>query len=246
MTTVAQLYRYPLKGHGREELAHTTLTAGQSMPWDRTWAVVHDAARTDGTEWAHCANFSTGSKAPALMAITAAFDSAHELLTLHHPDRPSLTFHPDRETSRFLEWVAPLVPENRAQPSAIFRLDGRGFTDTPYPSVSLCNYASLRAVSDAVGTPVSPHRWRGNVWFDTGSPWDELDWVGKEVAIGSVVLRIRERTERCRATTANPKTGERDIEMLRILKGWGHQDFGVYAEVIETGPVFIGDQVKVL
>jgi len=61
-----------------------------------------------------------------------------------------------------------------------------------------------------------------------------------------VVLRIRERTERCRATTANPKTGERDIEMLRILKGWGHQDFGVYAEVIETGPVFIGDQVKVL
>jgi len=26
----------------------------------------------------------------------------------------------------------------------------------------------------------------------------------------------------------------------------GHQDFGVYAEVIETGPVFIGDQVKVL
>ena len=47
MTTVAQLYRYPLKSHGREELAHTTLTAGQSMPWDRTWAVVHDAAPTE-------------------------------------------------------------------------------------------------------------------------------------------------------------------------------------------------------
>ncbi len=64
MTTVTQLYRHPLKSHGREELDHTAPSTGQSMPWNQTWAVAHGAARLDETEWAHCANLSTGSKAP--------------------------------------------------------------------------------------------------------------------------------------------------------------------------------------
>ena len=64
MTTVTQLYRHPLKSHGREELDHKAPSTGQSMPWNQTWAVAHGSARLDGNEWAHCANLSTGSKAP--------------------------------------------------------------------------------------------------------------------------------------------------------------------------------------
>lgn len=64
MTTVTQLYRHPLKSHGREELDHIAPSTGQSMPWNQTWAVAHGATRLDETEWAHCANLSTGSKAP--------------------------------------------------------------------------------------------------------------------------------------------------------------------------------------
>ncbi|WP_340288001.1 hypothetical protein [Sulfitobacter pontiacus] len=62
MTTVTQLYRHPLKSHGREELDHTAPSTGQSMPWNQTWAVAHGAARLDGNEWWHCANLSPGQK----------------------------------------------------------------------------------------------------------------------------------------------------------------------------------------
>ena len=44
------------------------------------------------------------------------------------------------------------------------------------------------------------------------------------------------------ATTANPETGRRDAETLDALeRGWGHQDFGVYAEVVAGGTVKVGD-----
>jgi MOSC domain-containing protein YiiM len=66
------------------------------------------------------------------------------------------------------------------------------------------------------------------------------------VSVGETVLRVRERTKRRQATTANPHNGERDIDMLRVLSTWGHRDFGVYAEVIQTGPVAVSDKVKVL
>ncbi len=64
--------------------------------------------------------------------------------------------------------------------------------------------------------------------------------------IGGAVLRIRERTDRCAATTANPDTGQRDADTLGALNTWGHQDFSVRAEVIRGGPVAIGDSVQVL
>ena len=246
MISVAKIFRHPIKSHGREELASVALTAGNSMPFDRLWAVAHEASKADGSEWAHCVNFSRVSKAPSLMAISSVLDETRRVLTLSHPDRPDLTFAPDTDEAVFLEWVAPLVPENRAQPSRIISLEGRGFTDSDFPSVTLCNLSSHRAVQDRMGQPLSIHRWRGNIWFDTGAPWEEFDWMGRNVRIGDAVLHVRERTDRCEATTSNPETGRRDADTLKALEHWGHQDFSVRAEVLEGGTINTGDLVEVL
>ncbi|KIN77862.1 MOSC domain-containing protein [Sulfitobacter mediterraneus] len=244
---VSALYRHPLKSHGREALDAVTLSAGQSMPFDRTWAVAHDASRADGTEWAPCANFSRGSKAPKLMAINAVLNDGTGQLTLTHPERPDLTFAPDTEGDKLLDWVAPLVPQDRALPDRILRLDNRGFTDTDFASISLCNTASHAAVSDKAGRDLSPLRWRGNIWFDGAEPWEELNWIGKELALGEARLTVREPILRCLATTANPETGVRDVDTLALLNGhWDHQDFGIYAEVTQAGRVALGDTLAVL
>ena len=66
------------------------------------------------------------------------------------------------------------------------------------------------------------------------------------MSLGETVLRVRDRTKRCQATTPNRHNGERDIDILRVLSTWGHQDFRVYAKVIHTGSVALSDQVKVL
>ena len=88
MGRVAALWRHPIKGHGREALDHVTLKQGQTMPWDRRWAVAHVAARGDGRSWAPSADFSRGSKVAALMAIHTKSDEAAGAVTLSHPARP--------------------------------------------------------------------------------------------------------------------------------------------------------------
>lgn len=246
MTQVTGLLRYPLKSHGRESLEEVSLKAGYSMPFDRHWAVAHDASKADGSEWVPCANFSRVSKAPALMAITSHLDEATGLLTLSHPAKPDLTFDPDQDAATFIKWVSPLVPQNRALPDRIIKLAGRGFTDSDFPSVTLCNHASHRAVEQRMGRPLSIHRWRGNIWLENEAPWEEFDWLDRKLRIGECVLHIRERTDRCLATTANPETGQRDADTLSTLQHWGHQDFSVRAEVIEDGTIRIGDTLEVL
>ncbi|WP_298919198.1 MOSC N-terminal beta barrel domain-containing protein [uncultured Roseobacter sp.] len=243
---IAHILRHPLKSHGREALTSVALRSGEAMPWDRVWAVAHEASKADGSSWAHCANFSRGSKAPGLLAISSKLDEANEQLHLTHPNRPNLSFHPDTEADKLIEWVQPLVPQDRALPARIVRLDGRGFTDSDFPSVTLCNLASHRAVEQQLGHALSIHRWRGNLWFDSDEPWIEFDWMGRDIRIGGATIRLRERTDRCLATTANPETGERDADILGTLKHWDHQDFSVRAEVVEGGPITIGDTVKVL
>lgn len=238
---VASLWRHPIKAHGREEMREARLEPGKCLPWDRRWAVAHEASKADGSGWAPCANFSRGAKAPALMAITARSDEAAGTVTLAHPDRPEITFDPDGDPSAFLAWVRPLMPEGRAAPARILRAEGRGMTDSDFPSVAIYNATTHAAVEARMGRPLSIHRWRGNIWLNGPDAWAERGWIGREIRIGGAVLAVRAPITRCLATTANPETGKRDADTLSTLDHWGHRDFGVYAEVIEGGDVTVGD-----
>ncbi|WP_281973746.1 MOSC domain-containing protein [Ruegeria faecimaris] len=238
---VTHIWRHPMKSHGHEAVQTVTVTPGQTMPGDRVWAVAHEASKADGTKWVPCVNFSRGSKAPDLMAISAKLNA--DLLTLTHPNRPDLTFDPDREQDVFLDWVRPLMPADRAASARIVRIPGRGMTDSDFPSISLCNMASHRAVEQKLGQDLSIKRWRGNIWFDGLPLWEEFDWLDRELQIGEAVFRVRERIVRCLATTANPDTGDRDADTLGALNSWGHQDFGIYTEVVRGGVISVGDKV---
>lgn len=247
MSTVRALWRHPIKGHGREPLSSVALSVGQTMPWDRRWAVAHELAQVDSSDWSPCQNFSRGSKVPALMAISAVCYEETGQVRLTHPDLPELTFDPDREATVFLDWVRPIMPANRAQSTRFVRVEDRGMTDTDYPSISLINLASNADLAENMQADVSPLRWRGNIHFEGAAAWEEFDWVGKTVRIGDAELAIREPIERCLATTANPQTGQRDLDTLATLNGtFGHQDFGVYAEITSAGTVKIGDTIEVL
>ena len=245
MASVAALWRHPIKGHGREALDTVSLTEGQTMPWDRRWAVAHEMSKADGTEWVPCANFSRGAKTGTLMAISAQVDEHTGTVTLTHPDRPELNFDPEREQDAFLDWVRPLMPKDRAQSARLVRVPGRGMTDTDYPSLSLINLASNDAMTEAMRQDISPLRWRGNIHLTGLDPWAEFDWVGHSLRIGNAELSVQEPIQRCLATTANPQTGERDADTLGTLNTrFGHQDFGIYATVTRSGDIRVGDRVE--
>lgn len=246
MIRLADIYRHPIKAHGAELLDHVTLEPGKCLPRDRHWAVAHEAAKTDGGAWAHCANFSRGAKAPSLMAIKAHWDEAAHLLTLTHPDAPDLTFDPDTDGQALIDWSRGMIPETRAASTRVVSAPGRGMTDSDFPSISICNHASNRAVGQKLGHDLSPLRWRGNLWLDGLALWEEFDLIGKRLKIGETLLEVREPITRCAATTANPDTGRRDADTLGALRdGWNHQEFGVYAVVIEGGRIAAGDAVDI-
>lgn len=240
---ITDILRYPIKSHGREAVARVALTAGQTLPWDRLWAVAHEKSRADGSEWVPCQHFSRGSKAPRLQAIDAELDEMAATLTLTHPDLEPLTFRPDEEGQRLIDWTRSLMPRDRAASARVIRGQARGFTDSDFPSVTLCNRSSHRAVEQRIGRELSIHRWRGNIFFDGLAPWEEFDWIDREVRIGSAVVLPRERTDRCLATHANPETGQRDADILTALDSWGHRDFSVRAEVVESGEIALGDRI---
>jgi uncharacterized protein YcbX len=245
--TVAAIWRHPIKSHGIEALISARLSPGATLPGDRLWAVLHDAAKPNPEGWSPCVNFSRVAKAPGLAAIRATLHADGATVTLSHPDRDDLTFAPDDEADTFLAWVKPLVPQDRAQPSAVLRNDTRGFTDTPEPTISLCNLASNRAVGQKLGQDLSPLRWRGNIWLDGLALWEEFEWVGKRIALGDAELEVTEPIVRCTATMANPETGRRDADTLQALEtGWGHRNFGIYAVVTRAGEVPLGAEARVL
>lgn len=244
---LAHICRHPIKSHGREDLMSVLLTAGEGLPFDRHWAVAHDAAKL-AAGWNPCVNFARGAKAPGLMAVSARLDQASAAVTLMHPAKPDLTFQPDRaaDLGRFLDWVRDLNPADRAQPVQIVKAEV-AMTDTDFPSVSIFGLASNRDLSARMGQDLSPHRWRGNLWVEGLAPWAEFDWVGQDVQIGDAILHVEERIVRCKATSANPATGQIDADTLGALQdAIGQQEFGVYARVISGGKVALGDGVTLL
>lgn len=237
---LAEIWRHPIKSHGREPVAAFEIAAGGTIPRDRLWAVAHEASRLNGGAWVPCANFARAAKVPALMAIEARSDG--DRLTLAHPDRPDLTFDPDGDSRAFLDWIAPLADPARAAPTGIVRAEGRGYTDSAIPSLSLHGLASHAAVERQMGRTLSRHRWRGNLWIDAAEPWAEFAWVGREMTLGTARFRAEERIGRCRATMADPATGRIDADTLGALEaGWGHRQFGVYLVCTAPGRVAVGD-----
>ncbi|WP_112311960.1 MOSC domain-containing protein [Pseudogemmobacter bohemicus] len=246
---LAQIFRHPIKAHGREELASVRLSEGEAMPWDRHWAVAHDLSKFDpgAPSWMPCINFQRAARSPSLMAIEARFDAVSGEMQLTHPELAPLRFNPETEGQKLIDWVLPISPQLRFRPVALVRAPGRAMTDTAWPSISIKNLASNLALGKKMKRDLSIHRWRGNLWIDGFAAWEEMTWIGRRLRIGATMLEIRERVGRCRATMSNPETGQVDADTLdALMETVGVQDFGVFGVVLEGGEIRAGDRVEVL
>lgn len=247
---LAHICRHPVKSIGYEETKGAVLTEGRPLPFDRIWAVAHEAAGLGAelTGWAPKRSFLRGAGSADLMAI-ACHSHDDGRLSLTHPRAGQITLDPATEGTALIDWLRPLWPANRPAPSHICARPGPvdtrdALADTPAPHIAVLNLASLRDLSQRIGQDLSIHRWRGNLWLDGLAPWGEFDLIGQSLHIGSARLRIVERITRCKATTANPVTGVWDADTLGALQaGYGHADFGVYAVVETGGAVSVGDIV---
>lgn len=247
---LALIRRHPIKSVGGEGLDGVTLQAGYRLPGDREWAVLTQAgerhalaSQTDGQpdRWLPKSCFLRGVASSDLQAIVGGWDDGQ--LHLSHPRAGTITLDPATQGPQLIDWLRPLWPADAPAPTRLVR-GAAVWTDQRQPLVSVLSLSSLAQLEQQCGQPLGTHRWRGNLWVDGWAPFAERDLIGRTIRIGSVELRVTDHIGRCDATSADPDTGTRDIDMVQTLdRLYGHTDFGIFAEVVTGGPVRLQDQV---
>ena len=104
--------------------------------------------------------------------------------------------------------------------------------------------------------PVLEHRrFRASVLLTGGiTPHEEDEWIGKEVELGDIRLRVTGPVLRCAVVTRDPDTGQRDADSLREIRryrgtftaddGTRGIPFGVYARIVRAGRLHTGDPMR--
>jgi uncharacterized protein YcbX len=121
------------------------------------------------------------------------------------------------------------------------------FSDIPDKAISIINMATVIDLETKTKKKIDTIRFRGNFLIEGGSAWEEFNWIGKKIKIGNSILEVFKKTQRCAATTVNPDTGIRDINVPKeISSHYGHVDLGVYAKVIKSGSVSLLDKISIV
>lgn len=243
---VEHLYRYPVKGLTAEAMGEVALAAGEAIPGDRVFALVHGDAPFDDAapRWLHKRHFGCLMANPRLAAVHASWDDRRGVLLVRLPGQPPFAGDTTTAAGRAAigaHLAAALGDEARGTPRFV-HAPGHRFSDHPDPLVSLINLASLAALERALARALDPLRFRANLYFSGAPAWAEMGWIGRLVEAGSASLRIVKTIERCAATAVNPLTAERDCDPPAALRAaFGHTDLGVYARVERSGRVAVGD-----
>jgi MOSC domain-containing protein len=247
---VSAIYRYPVKGLTPERLESVALAPGETLPFDRAYAVENGPGRFDPDAPRHLPKitFLMLMRDERLATLRSSFDDATHTLTISRGGKPVVRGGLDTAVGRQLieQFIAAYMKAELRGAPKIAQAPGHSFSDVAAKCVHIVNLASVRELERAVGRKVDPLRFRANVYIDGLAPWAELGWTDKDIGIGPARLTVFARTRRCEATNVDPETGARDMAIpAALLRTWGHQDFGIYAKITTGGAIGAGAAVAV-
>lgn len=234
--TVKQIWRYAVKSMAGEQL--TSCTVGKTgIPADRGW-VVRD--ETTG-------RITTGSRIPLLMQCEARYREAPDNGSIPHvvmrfPNGVELASDAadvNARLSELLDKPVSLWPLQPAYAPHIMHFDAYPIHVLTTSSLDAMKRLNPEALWDV-------RRFRPNFFIETDTRVDglvEFDWT--TLRLGDVELKNEMRTERCAMATNAQKDIPKDPGILRSLVEAADQDLGIYASVIKTGVVRLGDVVEV-
>jgi hypothetical protein len=144
-----------------------------------------------------------------------------------------IVFMPD-ETQRF-------VNRNYA-----FQNEIVSFADA-YPFM-LIGEQSLEDLNKRLNEKILMNRFRPNLVFNGGKPFDEDKW--KRIKIGGVKFSVAKPCIRCTIPSVNQETGAKGEEPLKTLSTYRAENnkiyFGQNLIQEETGTVKVGDEIEIL
>jgi uncharacterized protein YcbX len=247
---VNSLYRYPVKGLSPEPLARARLAAGQTVPGDRIYAIENGPSDFDPAAPQHQPKmrYLMLMRNERLARLRTGYDDASHTLAIESDGREAARgdLRTTEGRARIESFLAGFCADELRGPPKVLHAPGHSFSDVARKVVSIINLASVGALETAVGAPVHPLRFRGNLYVDGWPAWREFDLIGEEIAIGnSTRLKIVKRIVRCAATNVDPGTGLRDLSIPEtLMRTFGHADCGVYGEVVKAGEIAVGDELR--
>jgi uncharacterized protein YcbX len=243
---IRQILRYPVKGLSAEPLARVALAPGEGVPGDRRFAlhVGNQPFDPEAPAWQPKTNFLTLMRHERLARLATTFDEASGVLTIARDGRTVARGDLGQPSGRTVieEFFGAFMAGAATRMPRLVEAPGHMFSDSPAKSVSLIGLASLKDLERVTRARVDLLRFRANFVVDGLAPWEEFAWVGREIALGSARGRVTARIDRCAATSVNPRTAERDLNVpLALQDGFRHADCGVYVAITEPGEAAVGD-----
>jgi len=245
---IASIYRYPVKGLSPEPLAAVALSVGQTLPADRRYAIENGPSGFDPADpkWMVKAHFLMLQRDEWLAGLQTHFEDASNVLTISQ--NGFIAAQGDLETAEGRGAIERFFATGFAGaikgPPRVLSSSGHSFSDLARKVVSIINLGSVAAIEEIVGQPVHPLRFRANLYVSGWPAWHEFELLDQTLAIGEVRLKVVKRIVRCAAINVDPETAERDLNIPpALMRHLGHNECGIYTEVIADGTIATGDAV---
>lgn len=236
IATIKQIYLYPVKSMRgvRVEQAHLTVNG---FAGDRRYAFVRqEIAATDGFPW------FTGREKPKMILHAPRFG---RLPTPDDWDVPVMVQTPDGDEldvgdARLAEQLSALY----GQRVFLFKTK-RGNFDSQHVSLfSTVTHAQLEAESES---EIDLRQFRANLYIEpvAGVPFLEDSWVGRVLKLGeSATVGVTKKDSRCMMINLDPDTARQNPSVLRTVAREHGECAGIYANVVATGVVRVGDKIE--
>ncbi|WP_282156020.1 MOSC domain-containing protein [Cytobacillus gottheilii] len=232
---IEQIVRHPVKSL-RGESVQTSKVMSYGLYGDRSHAYLDETKK---------GNFLTITQLPEMVQYSARFQGEEE--SDHYPrvvvetpegeifdwDDQHLLHEMEKKSKRAVSTVVyspSLVPIGPIEEEHLLIV-----TD-----------ASLKKLEDIWGNEVDSRRFRPNLILDLTdkAPFVEEEWFGRRIQIGNEVeIELVRYCKRCMIITVDPVSGERDPSIHKTVIKERNNHFGVYASVLKTGSIQVGDEV---
>ena len=245
---IDSIYRYPVKGLTPEQLVRAALNPGQTLLADRRYAIENGPSGFDPAEpkWMPKPHFLMLMRDEWLADLRTHFDDASHVLTIRH--NGAIAAQGDLETpdgrAAIENFFANVFANQIKGRPKVLSSQSHSFSDVARKVVSIINLASVRAIESMVDYPVHPLRFRANLYVEGWPAWHEFDLVDRIITIGETRLKVVKRITRCAAINVDPDTAQRDLAIPQaLMRRLGHNECGIYAEVITGGTIAAGDTI---
>jgi uncharacterized protein YcbX len=236
---VREITRYPVKSMAGVP-AESAVLGWHGLDGDRRFAF-RRIGEDNGFPWL------TASKLPALLLYhpVGLDDSSGEPLPTH------VRTPTDEQLELRSAALDAEIGQRFGSEVSLMQLK-HGIFDEAAVSVISCETISAIGREAGLGGELDRRRFRANIVVETVSPkpFLEDEWVGGTLIFGnsdaSPAVHVTMLDLRCVMINLDPDTSAQDARVMKTVVRLNQNNAGVYATVVRTGSISVGDRVSLL